>query len=99
MSDSKTNGAEWLTTRKFLLLLTAALLVAFPKLALGINTLFFRDFGALGYPGVAFQHDGLLHGEFPLWNPYSHCGVPWLAQMEQWYLPGWICYCLPIPWA
>jgi hypothetical protein len=99
MSDSNTNGAEWLTARKFLLLLAAALLVIFPKLALGINTLFFRDLGALGYPGVAFLHDSLWHGEFPLWNPYSHCGVPWLAQMEKWYLPGWICYGLPMPWA
>ncbi len=99
MSDSKTDGAEWLTTRMFLLLLAAALLLSFPRLVLGFNTLFFRDFGALGYPGVAFQHDCLLRGEFPLWNPYSHCGVPWLAQMEQWYLPGWIRYFLPLPWA
>ena len=99
MSDSKTNDAEWLTTRTFLLLLAAALLAAFPEIASGTHTFFYRDFGALGYPGVFFTRESLWRGQLPLWNPYSHCGVPWLAQMEQWYPPMWLCYLLPLPWA
>jgi Bacterial membrane protein YfhO len=99
MSDSKSNDAEWLTTRTFLLLLATTLLAAFPKVALGLHTFFYRDFGALGYPGAIFTRDSLLRGELPLWNPDSHCGVPWLAQMGQWYPPAWICFFLPLPWA
>src|SRR5581483_11990280 len=99
MSDSKLNEAPWLTTRAFLLLLAAALLAAFPKVALGLNTFFYRDFGALGYPGAIFMRDSLLRGEFPLWNPYSHCGVPWLAQMGQWYPPSLLSIFFPLPWA
>jgi hypothetical protein len=99
MSDPKTNDVEWLTTRTFLLLLAAALLAAFPGIASGVHTFFYRDFGALGYPGVFFTRESLWHGQLPLWNPYSHCGVPWLAQMQQWYLPAWLCYLLPLPWS
>jgi hypothetical protein len=90
---------EFWTTRQFLLLLAAALIVAFPQVALGLHTFFYRDFGALGYPGAIFMRDSLLRGELPLWNPYSHCGVPYLAQMGQWYPPAWLCYFLPLPWA
>jgi hypothetical protein len=99
MSDAKPNDAEWLTKRQFLLLLAAALIVTFPQVALGLHTFFYRDFGALGYPGAIFMRDSLLHGELPLWNPYSHCGVPYLAQMGQWYPPAWLCYFLPLPWS
>jgi hypothetical protein len=99
MSDSKTNDAGWLTTRCYLLLLAAALLAAFPGVTLGTHTFFYRDFGALGYPGAVFNHDSLLRGELPLWNPYSHCGVPWLAQMGSWYPVQWLCYFLPLPWS
>jgi hypothetical protein len=99
VSDEKSNGADWLTTRSFLLLLAAALLAAFPKVTLGFHTFFYRDFGALGYPGAVFTRDSLFRGELPLWNPYGHCGVPWLAQMGAWYPPGWVCYLLPLPWS
>ena len=99
MTDSTKRNADWLTTPTFLLLLAAALLVAFPEIALGTHTLFYRDFGALGYPGAAFTRNALFHGEFPLWNPESHCGVPWVAQMGQWYPPSWFIYLLPMPWS
>jgi hypothetical protein len=99
MRDSNPNSADWLTTRCFLLLLAAALLAAFPLVALGTNTFFYRDFGALGYPGAVFNHDKLMRGELPLWNPYSHCGVPWLAQMGSWYPFQWLCCFLPLPWS
>ncbi|HEX4342743.1 MAG TPA: hypothetical protein VH255_05095, partial [Verrucomicrobiae bacterium] len=90
---------EFWTARRFLLVLTAVVLALFPKIALGINTFFFRDFGTLGYPGAHYFRESLLHGELPLWNPYSHCGVPYMAQMGQWYVPLWINVLLPMPWS
>jgi hypothetical protein len=99
MNDLLKRDSEWLTTRTFLLLLAAALLAVFPEITLGLHTFFYRDFGGFSYPGRVFVRDSLGHGQLPLWNPYCHCGVPWLAQMGQWYPPMWICYVLPLPWA
>jgi hypothetical protein len=99
MSDAKQNDAEWLTARTFSLLLGATIFLIFPQVALGFHSFFYRDFGALGYPCGIFTRDSLLRGELPLWNPYSHCGVPWLAQMGQWYPVSWLCLLLPLPWA
>ena len=90
---------EFWTARRYLLVLAAALIVTFPQVALGLHTFFYRDFGALGYPGAVFMHDSFVRGELPLWNPYVHCGVPYLAQMGQWYLPAWPFCLLPLPWA
>jgi hypothetical protein len=90
---------EFWTPRRFLLVLTAVVLAFFPKVALGLTTFFFRDFGALGYPGAIYFQQSLFHGELPLWNPYSHCGVPQLAQMGSWYLPNWPFVMLPLPWS
>ena len=87
------------TTRRFLLVLTAVVLAVFPKVVLGLTTFFFRDFGALGYPGAFYFQQSLFHGELPLWDPYSHCGVPYLAQMGQWYPPNWLFLLLPLPWS
>ena len=102
MNGAHQNGVEtsggWLTSRRFILLLGAALVVAFPLVTIGVRTFFYRDFGALGYPCTIFFRDSILHGELPLWNPYSHCGVPYLAQMGGWYLPTWPCAFLPLPW-
>ena len=95
----KSDTNEFWTARRFLLVLSAVVLALFPKIALGINTFFFRDFGTLGYPGAHFFRESLLHGALPLWDPYSHCGVPYMAQMGQWYVPLWINVLLPMPWS
>jgi len=55
--STKSDDTEWLTSRSFLLILTAALVAAFPKVVLGLQTFFYRDFGALGYPGAFFMHE------------------------------------------
>lgn len=93
------DAGEFWTLRRFLLLLTFAVLAIFPKVTLGLNTFFFRDFGALGYPGAFLFQQSLLHGELPLWNSYSHCGVPFLAQMGSWYPANFLCALLPLPWS
>src|SRR5689334_20158622 len=96
---SPAETSEFWSPRRFLLILSAVVLAVFPKVALGLNTFFFRDFGTLGYPGGNYFKESLLQGEFPLWNSYSHCGAPFMAQMGQWYVPSWICVLLPMPWS
>ena len=90
---------EFWTPQRFLLVLAAVVLALFPKVALGLTTFFFHDFGALGYPGAVYFQQSLFRGELPLWNPYSHCGVPYLAQMGSWYPANFICALLPLPWS
>ena len=90
---------EFWTARRLLLVLTLVLLAVFPKVVAGATTFFFRDYGALGYPGAVYFQQCLYHGELPQWNTYSHCGVPYLGQMGQWYLPNWLFILLPLPWA
>ena len=99
MSQPSPIPDEFWTPRRFLLVLAAAVLAVWPKVALGINTFFFHDCGALGYPGAFYLQRSIFHGEFPLWNPYSHCGVPLLAQMGSWYPLNWLCVVLPLPWS
>ena len=82
---SAPDANEFWTPRRFLLVLAAVVLAIFPKVALGLTTFFFHDAGSLGYPGAFYFQQSILRGELPLWNPYSHCGVPFLAQMGQWY--------------
>lgn len=88
----------WLTPRISILILAAALIVVFWKTLVGINTFFYRDFGALGYPIDFYQHESLAHGQLPLWNPYSHCGVPFLAQWGRWYPVSFLGQALPVAW-
>jgi len=88
-----------MTWQHFLVLLGTVVLVTFPRVALGLNTFFYRDFGALGYPQAHYFRESLLRGELPFWNPYSHCGVPLLAQMGSWYPPALLLHLLPLPWS
>ncbi|HXR04359.1 MAG TPA: YfhO family protein [Verrucomicrobiae bacterium] len=94
----KPDAAAWPTGRSFLLLLAAALIVAFPKVVLGLHTFFYRDFAACCYPLNFYSRDAFLHGQLPLWNPYSECGLPHLAQLGQWYPPVLLALFLPMPW-
>lgn len=71
----------------------------YPAVLVGVNTLFHRDAGSLVYPNLLFLRECLLQGQIPFWNPYSHCGVPFLAQLGSLY-PGNLAFILlPMPWA
>lgn len=39
-----------------------------------------RDALFLFFPRDQFYHESLVHGHIPLWNPYSYCGHPLLAE-------------------
>jgi len=87
------------TTGAFVLMLACALFVCFPKIIIGTHTWFFRDYGAYLYPLNVFTRNSLLRGELPLWNPYSQCGVPHMAQLGSWYPPTLLAIFLPLPWS
>jgi hypothetical protein len=71
---------EWLTPRRFALLLGVLLVATFPGVLLGDTTFIFRDFGMFSYPVAYFHRECFWRGELPLWNPFNNCGLPFLAQ-------------------
>lgn len=85
----------------FALLLLGLLFAAFPQVFLGTHSFFYRDYGVLAYPFIEYQRDCFWRGELPLWNPYSNCGAPFLAQWGTMTLyPGSLVYLLlPLPWS
>src|SRR5437763_4819765 len=92
---------QWFTLRRFALLLAAFILAMFPDIILGGRTFIFRDFGLFGYPLAYHFRESFWRGEIPLWNPLSHCGIPFLAQWNTLVLyPGSLFYLLlPLDWS
>jgi hypothetical protein len=77
------------------------LAATFPRVLIGLRTFNLRDYGMFSYPVAAFHRACFWRGEFPLWNPFNHCGVPFLAQWNTLALyPGSLIYLmLPMPWS
>ena len=102
-SPSLTRDASdgWLTPARFALFLSLLVLAMFPSVLLGRETFVFRDFGLFSYPVAFFQRACFWRGEMPLWNPYSLCGVPFLAQWNTMalYPPALIYLLLPLGWS
>ena len=92
---------NWFTPARFAGLLALAIAGAFPQVLLGLRTFFYRDFGVLAYPTVYYHHESFWRGEWPLWNPLSNCGAPFLAQWGTMALyPFSLFYLvLPLPWS
>ena len=86
--------------RRFLVILAGFFVLTYPGLLAGTRTLFFRDFGVISYPILAYQHDNFWRGEWPLWDSLSHCGVPFCAQWGamSFYPFSLIYLLLPLPW-
>jgi len=91
----------WLTPGRFSLLLAFLVFASFPSVLLGSQSFVFRDFGYFGYPLAFFHRQSFWRGEVPLWNPFNHCGVPFLAQWNTMtlYPPSLIYLLLPMPWS
>jgi len=94
-------AGAWCSPGGFALLLALLLVAWFPAVCTGARTFFYRDFGVLAYPTVHYAREAFWRGELPLWNPLSHCGVPFLAQWGTMVLyPGALIYLLlPLPWS
>ena len=80
-------------------LLFAGIFLLNPEVFLGSHTFFYRDFGFYGYP-MAF-YLGQNFGEWPLWNPLSNGGAPFLAQWSTMvmYPISWLFMLIPMPWS
>lgn len=92
---------RWLRPLPFAAFLALALCACFPHVLLGTESFFSRDYGVLGYPNIHFQRACFWRGELPMWNPYSNCGAPFLAQWGTMALyPFSLIYLLlPLPWS
>jgi hypothetical protein len=99
--DTQTGQPFTFSAWHFAAVLGLLLFAAFPKVMLGQHSFFFRDYGVLGYPFVAYAHESFWRGELPLWNPLSNCGTPFLAQWGTMALyPFSLIYLLfPLPWS
>jgi hypothetical protein len=90
-----------MTAGRFALLLGLLLFARYPEVFLGSHSFFDRDFGLFTYPAAHFTRETIWHGEIPLWNPYSNCGIPFLAQWNTTvcYPPAWFYTLFPLPWS
>ncbi len=92
---------EWFTPGRFAIILALCIFAAYPGVLLGLETFYYRDFGFFGYPLAHYHRESFWHGEIPLWNPLSNCGLPFLAQWNTLVLyPGSLFYLLfPLSWS
>jgi hypothetical protein len=100
-SDPGQSLERWLRPLPFGIFLALALFACFPQVWLGAESFFARDYGVLAFPNISFQRECFWRGELPMWNPYSNCGQPFLAQWGTMTLyPGSLIYLLlPLPWS
>ncbi|MGD1086228.1 MAG: YfhO family protein, partial [Verrucomicrobiota bacterium] len=89
------------TVTRLTLLLGLLMVIYCPEIIVGTHALFYRDAGQFGYPVGMYLRNCLWRGEVPLWNPYSDCGIPFLAQWLTLalYPPSLIYVLLPMPWS
>ena len=92
---------DWLTPGRFALVLGALVFAAYPHVLLGLETFVVRDYGFFAFPLAHYQRECFWHGRLPFWNPYSNCGVPFLAQWNTMalYPPALIYLLLPLTWS
>ena len=92
---------DWLTAGRFALLLGLLIAATFPGVLLGSTTFIIRDFGMFGYPLAYYHRQSFWRGELPLWNPFSNCGLPFLAQWNTLtlYPLSLIYLLLPLTWS
>jgi hypothetical protein len=90
-----------LSPGRFTAFLAVLLAAAYPNVVTGSHTFFFRDFALFGYPLEHYARESFWRGEIPLWNPYSDCGIPFLAQWNTLVLYPLSLFnvLLPLSWA
>jgi hypothetical protein len=75
--------------------------IPFWNVLLGFDTFAVRDWGLFSFPVATFHKECFWRGEWPVWNPYSCCGTPFLAQFNTLALyPLSLLYLLlPLTWS
>src|ERR1700690_2682221 len=91
----------WLKPRRFAVLLALMTLAVYPQVFLGSQTFVYRDFGLFSYPIAYHFRESFWQGEWPLWNPLSNCGTPFLAQWntQVLYPPALFYLLFPLAWS
>jgi hypothetical protein len=91
----------WFTPGRFVLILFALLFAAFPGVMTLSETFVYRDFGYVTYPFAKYFRDCFWSGEPALWNPYTMCGLPFLAQWntQALYPPALFYLLVPLEWS
>jgi hypothetical protein len=92
---------NWAEPQRFALLLAAMVFIPFWNVLLGFDTFAIRDWGLFSFPVAMFQKECFWRGEWPMWNPFSCCGTPFLAQFNTLSLyPLSLLYLLlPLTWS
>jgi hypothetical protein len=92
---------NWAEPQRFALLLAAMVFIPFGNVLLGFDTFVGRDFGLYSLPVAAFHKQCFWRGEWPVWNPYDCCGLPFLAQFNTLalYPLSLIYLLLPLTWS
>jgi hypothetical protein len=92
---------SWFTPGRFTVILAVLICAAYPDVVFAKSTFYFRDYGFFSYPLAYYFRESFWHGQVPLWNPLSNCGIPFLAQWNT-----LVCYplsvfylVLPLTWA
>jgi hypothetical protein len=75
-----------------LLVLLAEILIFYRKIIFSSHFVIPWDFRYYHLPLASFIASSLRNGQFPLWDPYTYCGVPFFAniQAQVFYPPTWI---------
>jgi len=99
--NNDASSRDWAGPQRFALLLAALIFIPFCNVLLGLDTFAVRDFGLFSYPVATFHRECFWRGEWPLWNPYNCCGLPFLAQLNTLalYPLSLIYLLLPLTWS
>jgi Bacterial membrane protein YfhO len=75
-----------------LLVLLAEILIFYRKVIFSSHFVIPWDFRYYHLPLASFIASSFRNGQFPLWDPYTYCGVPFFAniQAQVFYPPTWI---------
>jgi hypothetical protein len=92
---------NWASPGRFALLLALMIAIPFRDILFGFKSFVVRDYGLFSYPVAYYLRESFRRGEWPLWNPYNCCGLPFLAQFNTLalYPPSLFYVLLPLTWA
>jgi hypothetical protein len=81
-------------TRKIEIILFMVVFLPFLVLLLNGRVIFWGTASLQFIPWYQFLFDSILHGDFPLWNPYNGMGVPFIAnhQSAVFYPINWVLF-------
>ena len=99
--DELASPGNWAGPRRFALLLAVMVFIPFWNVWLGLDTFVTRDWGLFSFPVATYYKECFRRGQWPVWNPYSCCGTPFLAQFNTLtlYPLSLIYLLLPLTWS